>query len=186
MARIAMFFTAALGALLVSACEPPPQLRVEAAYVQMSPIDDRPSAAYFDIIGGPDDVKLINVSSPDVLRVETHETVETGGVAKMQQLEAVIVPSKEKVSFAPGGKHLMIWGIGDAAQQAGQLTLQFVFSNGKRIEVDAVIRKIGDATAHNAAMDQSTMDHGAMDHGAMGDDSDAAGAADKSPVMAAE
>ena len=145
MVRMMFVFFATLGAMLVSACEPPPQLRVEGAIVQMSPVEGRPSAAYFTIYGGPQTVKLLAVTSPDTLRLEMHDSVEDEGMTMMQKIESVVVPVKGEVKFEAGGKHLMIWGVGGRAQKSGLLPMQFVFSNGDRIEIEAVIRQMGDA-----------------------------------------
>jgi copper(I)-binding protein len=158
MARMMFFMFAVIGAMFVAACEPEPQLRVEGAVVQVSPIEGRPSAAYFTIIGGPDSTALLDVNSPQVLRMEIHETIDEDGMAMMRQIQSVAVPSKGKVAFEPGGKHVMIWGVSASAQKAGLLPLQFVFANGDRIEVDANIRKMG-----GAALDDEAVDHDGME-----------------------
>jgi periplasmic copper chaperone A len=53
------------------------------------------------------------------------------------------LPAKTKVAFAPGGKHLMIWGVNDTAISRGKMTLTFLLANGDRLLVDAVIQKPG-------------------------------------------
>ena len=72
----------------------------------------------------------------------------------MKPIDSVDVPAKGEVAFAPGGKHLMLWGINDAAVNQGKMELTFLMSDGKRLLVDAVIRKpeaAGSAVAKPAA-----------------------------------
>src|SRR3546814_18597370 len=63
----------------------------------------------------------------------------------MQPIKGFDSPSQVKVKFAPGGKHLMIWGINAAAKTQGKLPFTFIFSNGERIIYEAVLRQPGDA-----------------------------------------
>ena len=47
--------------------------------------------------------------------------------------------------FAPGGKHLMLWGVNDTAISRGKMTLTFLLANGDSLLVDAIIQKPGAA-----------------------------------------
>ncbi|WP_422344431.1 copper chaperone PCu(A)C [Parasphingorhabdus sp.] len=140
------FFFASLAVIFLSACGQGDVLRVDEAVVNLSPVDGNPSSGYMTIHGGPDDVSLVSVIADDVMRMEMHETVETDGMARMQQLSVVSVPAGEKIKFEPGGKHLMIWGVGRGSIQRGLLRMIFIFSNDDRIQVDAVIREAGGAS----------------------------------------
>ena len=61
------------------------------------------------------------------------------------------VPAGAKVVFAPGGKHLMLWGVNDTAISRGKMQLTFLLANGDRLLVDAVIRKPEGAAAPTPA-----------------------------------
>jgi periplasmic copper chaperone A len=130
--------------LILAACGQAKLLYVDQAWVRLSANEDTPSAGYFTIHGGEEDVKLLSVISPAVLRVEMHESVEKDSMMSMAAVKAVDVPAGEDVTFGPGGKHLMIWGINPGAKKMGKLPLTFIFSNGDRIIYDAVIRSAGD------------------------------------------
>src|SRR3546814_14375271 len=56
--------------LLLAACAPAKVLYVDQAWVRLSPNDATPSAGYFTVHGGEEDVRLLSVISPEVLRVE--------------------------------------------------------------------------------------------------------------------
>ena len=82
----------AIGAALalLAACQPPAQLLVEKANVQLSPVTDNPSVLYFTIRGGPEDTELRSISSPNILRLEMHETVEENGMSMMKPITGQI------------------------------------------------------------------------------------------------
>lgn len=145
---------------LLSACAPARPLYVDQAWIRLSPNKDMPSAGYFIVHGGKEPVKLLSVTTPMALRVELHESMNEGGLATMKPISSIDIPAKTDVKFAPGGKHMMIWGINPAALQAGKITLTFTFSNGDRILFDAVIQKTGAGTP--------SADAGQHDHMAMG------------------
>lgn len=130
--------------LALAACGQAKVLYVDQAWVRLSTNEETPSGGYFTVHGGEEDVQLLSVISPVVLRVDMHESMEKGGMMSMEPLDAVDIPARSDVTFGPGGKHLMIWGINPGAKAQGKLPLTFIFSNGDRIIYDAVIRNAGE------------------------------------------
>jgi copper(I)-binding protein len=135
---------AASASLLLASCGQGDILFADKAVVNLSPVEGNPSAGYMDLHGGRVDVELVGVTSDDVLRMEMHETTEKDGMMSMAQLKSIPVPAGKTVKMEPGGKHLMIWGVGDYSKQRGLLKMILIYSNDDRIEIDAVIRKAGD------------------------------------------
>lgn len=135
---------AASASLLLASCGQGDILFADKAVVNLSPVEGNPSAGYMDLHGGRVDVELVGVTSDDVLRMEMHETTEKDGMMSMAQLESIPVPAGKTVKMEPGGKHLMIWGVGDYSKQRGLLKMILIYSNDDRIEIDAVIKKAGD------------------------------------------
>jgi copper(I)-binding protein len=67
------------------------------------------SVAYMDIRNQSRlPINLNAVSSPDFARAELHETTISDGIARMQPLGSVAIAPGATVSFAPGGKHIML------------------------------------------------------------------------------
>lgn len=144
--RIAATLSPLLGALMLAACADPPPLYVDQAWVKLNANPEAPAAGYFVVHGGAEAVDLRGVITDRALRVELHESAAgNGGMIEMKPIEKAAIPAKTPVSFAPGGKHLMLWGVNKEAIGQGKLPLTFLFSNGDRIIVDAVIRKAGGA-----------------------------------------
>ena len=147
---------AILASAMASACGPAPQLGADGAYINLSPISGNPSAGYFVIHGGPENVALLSVNSPYIQRTEMHETIEENGMSKMRAIESVDVPAGKNIAFKPGGKHLMLWGINQGSVADGKLFFIVTFSNGDSFRVPAVIRKMGSNTMPGAATSNGT------------------------------
>ncbi len=143
MTRPARGLCAALPLALLTAlagCGKPSPVYVDGAYVRMNPNPDNPSAGYFTIHGGSENVVLRDVQTDAAVRVEMHESMEHGGMMHMEPIATVDVPAGRKVAFAPGGKHLMLWQINRQAVAAGRMQFTMIFSNGDRLLVDAVVQ----------------------------------------------
>ncbi|MEH6756183.1 MAG: copper chaperone PCu(A)C [Parasphingorhabdus sp.] len=151
--QLSIFF-AGLAAIFLTSCGQGDVLYVSDVVVNLSPVDGNPSSGYARIHGGTEDVTLISVTADDVMRMEMHETVEEDGMAKMQHMEKVLIPAGKDVKFEPGGKHLMIWGIGGGSVAQGTLKMIFMFSNDDRIQVNAVINKVGTPAADTKKADK--------------------------------
>lgn len=140
-----LLFTATL-----AACDAPPAVYVDQAYVRLSPNPDSPSAGYFTIHAGDAPVTLRDVMTDSAVKVEMHNSVMKDGVMKMEPLDSVDVPAKATVRFSPGGRHLMLWNVNPQAVAAGKITFTMLFSNGDRILVDAPVQKPVDASQEGA------------------------------------
>lgn len=163
--RIAMLTAALLTALPLAACGGPATSGGEVAgaeqpvtamgaTVRLNANPAAPSAAYFTLVGGARDATLTGASSPDLARAELHEAMVSGGMASMAPIERLVIPAGENVVFRTGGRHVMLFGISDAARAAGQLMLTLTFADGPPVEVMLVMPEApaaSDATATAAA-----------------------------------
>lgn len=146
MNRRSLLFTI-MSAMLFTSCGQGDVLFADNAVINLSPVEGNPSAGYMDLHGGRIDVDLVGVTADDALRIEMHESVEENGVSTMRPLKKVHIPHGKTVKFAPGGKHLMIWGVGGGSIKRGLLDLVLIYSNDERIEIQAVIKQPGAAGA---------------------------------------
>lgn len=165
--RLASLFPAAAvlaAPLALAACSPRSDApSAEGAEVRLNANPDAPAAGYMVLRGGAQPVKLLRVVAQQAERVEMHESVMDKGLMRMKALDSVAVPAGGEVKFAQGGKHLMLFGIAPAAVKAGKLGLTLLFSDGRRLTVDAAVKPAG--APGTPAM--APMDHGAMNHAAM-------------------
>lgn len=144
--NLSKYITALLGIFILTlgGCSKPPQLNVKDAVLILSPVDTNPSALYFYVQGGPEDVVLRSILSPSVIRTEIHKSSkdETSGTMSMEKINEVPIPAGEKVEFKRGGYHGMVWGANLIARKTGEMEVQFTFSNGDIIRVIADVQEL--------------------------------------------
>ena len=87
---------------------------------------------------GPADA-LVRVESPLSKRVMIHRTSVAAGVASMQMVERVALPAGGRVTFAPGGYHLMFTGLTKLLKAEESLPATLVFASGARVKVSFVV-----------------------------------------------
>lgn len=174
--RLPNLVPAAAMLIALSACSgEAAKLSADQASVRLNANGTGPAAGYLTIHGGAQPVKLVAVTSDGAARVEMHENSMSGGMMMMKPLDSLDVPARSNVAFAPGGKHLMIYGIAPATVEAGKMTLTLSFSDGKQLAVVAPIEKAG---ANGAVMGDNasgmSMEHGAHGTAMASNDSGAA------------
>ena len=127
-------------ATAVAGCGGPDRVTVDDAWVRLPAVPGRPGAAYFTLHGGPSDATRINVSADIAIRAEMHESMTgAGGMAGMKPLASVAVPAKADTVFAPGGRHVMLFGINPKAKAGRIYNLTLNFANGGRIYAPAMV-----------------------------------------------
>ena len=150
-------FVPALALLALGGCSRPKELYVDHAWVRLPAVAGQPAAAYFTLHGGPADATLIDVSTDVAIRAEMHETMKgigkgmgkgmgdgAGGMTHMAPTPSVPVPAKSVDRFAPGGRHVMLFGLDPSVKRGGALALTFTFGNGERIQQTAPVVGAGD------------------------------------------
>jgi len=112
--------------------------RAVSAWVRPNPVPGRPSAGYLTINGGGQPDSLTGATAPGV-RIEMHSMTMAGGIMAMAKLDRLPVPAGGSVAFAPGGNHLMIFGM---AAGAKTLPIMLSFASGKTATLVADVRSV--------------------------------------------
>jgi periplasmic copper chaperone A len=87
------------------------------------------------------DHALVGVSSPMAGTVELHEmTVDEHDIMSMGPVGQIVIPANGNATLAPGGLHLMIFGLTQALRAGDTLTLDLKLDDGRTITVDAAVR----------------------------------------------
>jgi len=107
---------------------------VSGAWVRLAAAPGRPAAGYMVLEPGPARV-LTGASSPAATRVELHRTVRRDGVARMEAAARVPVAAGERLAFAPGGLHLMLFGL--AAKPGDAIPITLTFAAGPPVTLTA-------------------------------------------------
>lgn len=138
-------FSVVAAASLLAACQKPAELAAEKGWVRLPAVPGQPGAAYFTVHGGGQGDTLIAVGSPAALKAEMHESMKDGqGMTAMTPLKDVAIPARGEVTFAPGGKHVMLFSIGPAVKPGQKIPLALSFAGGKRIDLQAQVVGAGD------------------------------------------
>lgn len=137
-------------ALALAACGGPPKPAITDARVNLPAATGRPGAAYFTIKGGPQEMRLMSVTSPAAARIELHDMVMKGGMTSMVTLDAgVAVPAGGEVSFAPAGKHAMLFDVNPKLKLGDTVKLRFTYADGFAIDAEAKVLAPGDDGGHH-------------------------------------
>ena len=141
-------FLLAPAIVALSACQPAQETSVTGAWVRLAAVSGNPSAAYFTIAAGPRDTTLTGVSTPAAARSEMHESMKTGGMMSMAPVKLVAVRAGTNVAFAPGGKHVMLFGLKPDVKAGGTIALKLTFASGQSVDTQAkVVGPADDAPA---------------------------------------
>jgi len=143
-------FLLGLAALTLVACDTaaldpaPLGPRAENTWIRLPAVAGRPGAAYFTLRGGMKAATLIGVESPQAERIELHESMTGGGMARMVPLQNVALPVGAALAFKPGGRHAMLFGIAPELKPLATAVLRLRFANGEVVEARAVVLGAGD------------------------------------------
>lgn len=127
------------------------KLNVDQAFVRLSAVSGNPSAAYFALNGGPTADRLMSISTPLAIRAEMHDMKMAGGMMVMDAIkDGVAVPAGGEVTFASGGKHVMLFDVSPKVAVGGKMPLVLNFASGTRLETQAEVIAAGaDAPGHH-------------------------------------
>lgn len=88
---------------------------------------------------------LVGAESPAAAKVEMHASSMAGGVMSMSREDRVPLPAGGKVSFAPGGRHLMLIGLKRALKTGDHVPATLRFESGRTLDVDFTVNAAGPA-----------------------------------------
>lgn len=157
MRRIPFVMTAAVALLALAGCHkarPATGVSITQAWVRLPAVPGRAAAGYFTGESAADDT-LLGVSAPGA-RVEMHETISMGGsgamgaMTGMRPVASVALPAGNAVRFAPGGKHLMIFGLDPKLKKGDTIRLSFRFRKGPPVTATAQLVGPADPPPTNA------------------------------------
>jgi periplasmic copper chaperone A len=124
----------------LAACAPKPDVRVDGAWIRLPAVPGRPGAAYFTLHGGREDAVLVSVSARVAERAELHESVaDAQGMMQMRAIANVPVPAGGDVRFAPGGRHVMLFGIDPKLRAGERTTFKLHLADGRIVTASADI-----------------------------------------------
>jgi copper(I)-binding protein len=115
------------------------------AWVREVPPGSSVSAGYMTILNnGMEDDRLISMSSDIAESTELHiSKVSKDGVATMEMIEILDLPSGETVELKPGGMHIMLIGIKESLVGKDSVKLKLNFEKSGNVTVEAPVKSTG-------------------------------------------
>jgi periplasmic copper chaperone A len=115
-----------------------------AASIRLPTVPGRPGVGYFDLDVEPEQAALRSVTSPQIGRIEMHETMFSGAMSGMRPLDRAAIDAGERLVFAPGGRHLMLFDVNPALRPGSRAILTFHFERGPDRILAASVRSPGE------------------------------------------
>ena len=126
-------------AMALAACGESSEAGVEGAWVRLPAAPGRPGAAYFHLRNGATAETLVGVSTPAAIRSELHESMSAGGAMSMAPVKSVALGAGESVTFAPGGKHVMLYDLSPTLKAGDKVPLTLTFADGETMQTEAML-----------------------------------------------
>lgn len=118
------------------------QLEVEGAWVRLLPPGSKNTGAFFSVKNrGRAEVRLVSARADVVDRAELHTHLHENGVMKMRQVPHIEVKAGETVRLAPGGLHVMLFGLKAPLVEGQVVKLTVGLADGSTLALDAVVAR---------------------------------------------
>lgn len=117
-----------------------PAPKVSGTWVRLPAVSGRPAAGYLEVAGTGVADALVGARSPLAERVEIHSMTHENGVIRMRREAALEVPAGGKLALAPGGAHLMLFGLSADVKPGQRLPVTLSFRSGATVTVEAETR----------------------------------------------
>lgn len=131
---------------------------IDHPWARATPGGAKTGAAYATLINnGHSGDRLLSATTPLAEKIQFHSVSEENGVVRMREMHTVEIAPGAKVSFSPGGMHIMLVGLKQPLKEGQTLPLTFIFEKAGKIDVMVPVAKVG-------AMEGGNMD--SMTHGA--------------------
>lgn len=144
MFKRALIALAPLGGLTLAACSPaeetpvsnePAEYAVIEGWVR-SPLGGRDvTAGFVTLTAGAPGGQLVGATTDEANAVELHTMAMDGAVMRMRHVDSLDIPAGGAMSLAPGGDHLMIFGVLPEALEDGEMVLTLNFADGETLTV---------------------------------------------------
>ena len=138
-----------LSVLTLAACSPaeeapastePAEYAVIEGWVR-APLGGRDvTAGFVTLTAGAPGGQLVGASTDEADAIELHTMAMDGAVMRMRHVDAIDIPAGGAASLAPGGDHLMIFGVNPAELEDGEMALTLNFADGETLDITLPVR----------------------------------------------
>lgn len=105
-------------------------------------IPNRPGAAYFEVHNhGATPDRLIGARAERVGKIELHKAEQKDGIMTMAPVDALEIPAGGMADLAPGGLHLMMFGIDPPLKEGDTLEMIVIFEAAGEVTITVPVSK---------------------------------------------
>ncbi len=133
MKRILVFVLSIV--LLLSSCAGPATQGVEVHDAWARPAAQGGNGAVYLTIRSSKADELVGVVADIAEATEMHESLMSGDVMEMHQLQSVPLQAGEEVTFEPGGLHIMLIGLKQDLKTGNEFEITLQFKNQAEVKV---------------------------------------------------
>jgi periplasmic copper chaperone A len=117
------------------------QVEVTGGWVAASLGNAKAGAAYPEIANHSDEeVSLVSVTTPVAERAELHTHRMSDGMMMMEKVERIDFAAGETIRLAPGGEHLMLFGLERPLKEGEKVPFVLTFSNGQTLDASLPVK----------------------------------------------
>lgn len=123
-----------------------PGLSLSGGKLVLPAVSGNPGAAYFSITNGSDQtatIAAVDVAGAGMAML--HETKMQDGHSTMGELSSPDVKPGETVTFAPGGKHVMVDAVPATAKPGATIEITITFADGDKLSAPLAVEPPGGA-----------------------------------------
>jgi copper(I)-binding protein len=125
---------------------------VDSPWARATPAGAKTGAAYVTLINnGNASDSLLSATTPVAEKVQFHSMSEENGVSHMREMQAVVVAPGARVTFSPGGMHIMVVGLKQPLKEGQTFQLSLTFEKAGKVDVTVPVAKVG--AMHGGSMD---------------------------------
>lgn len=118
-------------------------MRVENAFARASIGQAKTGAVYLTLVNEAAEGDRLRSASVDIAgRAEVHLHVMKNDVMTMENVSCLTIPPRTRISFAPGGLHIMLLDLSSPLQEGGRFPLRLHFEQAGEIIVDVPVKSI--------------------------------------------
>ena len=89
---------------------------------------------------GSSPLELTGAKSPACGMLMLHQSTDSNGVSRMDDIRSLTVPAGGSITFAPGGYHLMCTNPNSAMTPGKSVPVRLLFSNGTETEATFAVK----------------------------------------------
>jgi copper(I)-binding protein len=118
------------------------EVTITNATVRLLPPGVPNTAAYFSVQNSSDtDQILIGASADFATKAEIHNHILVDDMMRMQQQSEVVIKPGETVQFAPGGLHIMLFGLKEPLLEGQSVAISLQTQDGESIIITANVAR---------------------------------------------